>query len=127
MAKLVFRFATFAGAVRACVAVSYELGYPKVEGVAIDGTSPAPRVVPCFVRPRRVPDGHALYVAGYRGVAILPVDHPLIVPLDGQVLEVPATYAGLAVPGGAGTMTVNLAAGVVWNQASHDIAEEDLA
>lgn len=45
-------------------------------------------------------------------VVVLDVALPQIAALDGQTLAVPATYNGIAVPGGAGTVTINLSAGV---------------
>lgn len=73
-------------------------------------------------RPRRIDAGPR---AGSI-VVILDVNRPAIAAVDGLVLPVPATYDGRNVPGGAGTVTINLAAGVALT-ADHDGAEEDPA
>lgn len=124
MAKRTFTFATFAAATRACVAVNVALGYPKIEGIPRTGGPPA-RLVPAFVRPKRVPPGHPLEGQGVGGVVILPVDRPAIVALNGRTLTIPATYGGRAVPGGAGSIVFNLASARDRNPATDDIDEED--
>ena len=45
-------------------------------------------------------------------VVFLDPARPAIAALDGLVLPVPATYDGVAVPGGAGNVTISLGAGV---------------
>lgn len=59
-------------------------------------------------------------------VVLLDVGVPAIAALDGLVLPVPATYDGVAVPGGAGNVTINLGAGVAIT-GDHGGAEEDPA
>jgi hypothetical protein len=124
--KRVFTFSTFAQAARVCAAVCTHLGYPKVEGTPLGANSPAARRVRYFVRPRRVPVGHPLRALNIIGIVLVPVDHPLIAPLDGMVLPIPLTYDGISVPqNGTTTVTINLAAGRAYDRTTDDVDEED--
>jgi hypothetical protein len=120
-------FATVAGARAACaryaVALSAHFGYPK-QPTEADVTRVGGGIhVPLsemrwtwWTRVRRLPDGAAL---------ILDVAHPAIAALDGAVLPVPVTYDGRTVPGGGGTVTIDLSRGVEIGDDVLDAAEED--
>lgn len=108
---------TLAAVVRRSIGLSAALGYPKFEGNPRDARSPAARRVRFFVRPKDIGGGN--------GLVIIPINHPGVAALDGTVINIPATYDGVAVPGGAGTFTLDLSAGVVFNPAAHDFDEAD--
>lgn len=113
---------------RRLVAIGVALGWPRspteADVVRIGGGIHVPlselsrRVY--WSRPRRIDAGP---LAGSI-VVVLDVSHPEIAALDGVPLEVPATYDGRAVPGGAGSVTLNLSAGVLLTS-DHDGVEED--
>jgi hypothetical protein len=116
-----------AAAWRRIVAVATALGWPKTPSeadvVRVGGGIHVPIAeLPRWVywsKPRRIDTGP---LAGSI-VVILDVALPAIAALDGQVLAVPATYDGIAVPGGAGTVTINLSAGVAITR-DHEGTEE---
>lgn len=114
---------------RRLVAIGAALGWPRSPSESdITRIGPVSQTVPLaalprwvyWSKPRRI-DAGAL--AGSI-VVVLDVGLPAIAALDGQTLAVPATYDGRAVPGGAGTVVINLAAGVAIT-ADHDGEEED--
>jgi hypothetical protein len=120
-------FATVNAARAACaryaVAVAAHFGYPKQPTEADVTRVGGGRHVPLaslrwtwWARVRRLPDGAAL---------ILDVAHPTIAALDGAVLPVPAEYDGRTVPGGGGTVMIDLSRGVEIGADVADAAEED--
>ena len=119
-----------AAAWRRLVAIGVALGWPRTPieadvervggGIHVPLDQLMRRVY--WSRPRAIDTGP---LAGSI-VVVLNVALPAIAALDGLTLPVPATYDGRAVPGGAGTVTINLAAGVAITS-DHDGAEEDPA
>lgn len=121
-------FATIAAARASCirhlVAISVALGYPRdhteAEVVRVGGGVHVPIaqiVTRWWARYRSLADGAAF---------VLDVSRPEVASLDGQTLVVPATYLGRAVPGGAGTVTIDLSRGVeALPDDVKDAAEED--
>lgn len=128
--KRVFLFPARRGAIRAAVAISHALGYPRTVGgdpahQRGGGRHVPARTVWIYARPRRVPQSHPMY-ATRKGALILDVSRPEIAALDGQTLTVPATYAGRAVPGGAGSVTVDLSLGRAFSKSEdNDLSERD--
>ena len=103
-----FVFDTADAARRLVVAISAALGLPRTLTDAdvrrIGGTrTPLPRV-------RAYTNVHEIRRGRLAGKFVVPVDPDALVAFDGTVLAVPATYDGRAVPGGAGTVRLNLAA-----------------
>jgi hypothetical protein len=115
---------------RRLVAIGVALGWPHIptesDVIRVGGGIHVPLAqLPRWVywsRPRRIETGP---LAGSI-VVILDVSLPAIAALDGQTLPVPATYDGRVVPGGAGTVLIDLSAGVAIT-ADHDGTEEDPA
>lgn len=102
---------------RRIVAVAVALGWPhdptERDVVRVGGGIHVPLAeLPRWVywsRPRRIDAGPLTGSI----VVILDVGVLVIAALDGLSLPVPATYDGVAVPGGAGNVTINLSAGVL--------------
>lgn len=117
-----------AAAWRRLVAIGNALGWPKApteaDVVRVGGGIHVPLAqLPRWVywsRPRVIGAGP---LAGSVAV-VLDVNLPAIAALNGQTLAVPATYDGRAVPGGAGTVTIDLSAGVAIT-GDHEGAEEE--
>lgn len=119
-----------AAAWRRVVAVGAALGLPRdVQESDITRIGPVSATLPLSTFPRRVywSKPRRIDAGPLAGsiIVVLDVALPQIAALDGQVLAVPATYNGIAVPGGAGTVTINLSAGVPLTS-SHDGVEEEL-
>lgn len=117
-----------AAAWRRLVAIGVALGWPRspteADVTRVGGGIHVPLAqLPRWVywsKPRRIDTGP---LAG-SVVVVLDVNVHAISDLDGQTLPVPATYDGRAVPGGAGSVLIDLSAGVAIT-ADHDGAEED--
>lgn len=113
---------------RRLVAIGAALGWPRspteADVVRVGGGIHVPLAqLPRWVywsRPRRIDAGP---LAGSI-VVVLDIGIPAIAALDGVTLNVPATYDGRSVPGGAGTVVINLSAGVAIT-ADHEGVEED--
>ena len=127
--RRVWLFATRAGAVRACVALSAALGYPLTPVVVNvgGGRHAAPRRIALYCRPRAITTGP---LAGQFAMVIRVDDAQAtgevaaIRALLSTSLVVPATYDGVAVPGGAGSWLFRLVDSVAPG-ADHDGEESD--
>lgn len=108
---------TLSAVVRRSIGLSAALGYPKTEGNPVGPNARPARLVRFFCRPKDIGGGN--------GLVVIPTTHPGVAALNGTTITIPATYDGIAVPGGAGSFVLDLSTGVTFDPSVHDFDEAD--